>query len=185
MLVGFYMTVTAGLFGFLAREKVLWQVSEFSTLAFASVTLIGIWVGVLLSFYRAWHVLYIIQYTILQQLLYGAKKEEVRDLVKNATFRFNHFFSIELGTFLLVHVVVLLNFVGLWMVWPQHWHPWSKYTLVTFGLFELLMHFVGMSVLDVLKRRGTLPPQSLLYLEGMLSGTGFAGSSCQNQKIHD
>lgn len=166
IVLGFYVTMSLALYGFSATIG-----TDDTKLFFGAIglTVLGILLGSLLTLYRGWHGVYVIQVIALQEMIHKNKSHIDGDFLRNIAFGFNHFLSIELFVFLLLHTVVFLNSAAAFRL-ASSMAANRCWRIVVIGLIvlviaEFLTHFVAMGILDWRKRKGTLGTKYLWVLQ--------------------
>jgi hypothetical protein len=164
--LGFYATLSLALYGFAGG------ISAANTLLLSGIiglTVLGIFLGFLFTLYRGWHGVYVIQAIALQEMIHKDRSNIDAEFVRKIDLRFNYVISVELFTFLILHIVIFLNSIAAWIVATDKNGHLVATGLVAAVVIEFLSHFVAMGVLDHWKNSGKLGTQYLWVLQSTTS----------------
>jgi hypothetical protein len=162
LILGAYTTISLGFYG-------LWEKFVEPDLLLGVILLlvgIGLLVGATFTFYRAWHVFYVIQATVIQEIVHKGQPFN-NEAIKKVPFRFNHLLSVELAMFGILHCVIVFHLlIGIQLA--QSAMPRCvMFTLTVLAIIEFGLHFGAMATLDSWKNTGLLKPQYLWLLQGL------------------
>lgn len=179
-MLGLYLTATFVILGFFGNNFYKSNSPSLMWGCMSALVLAGTCLGVLMSFYRAWHGLYIISLISIQEMIIKAKDEVGYDFIRDIKFKFNSILSVEFFTFLFLHVFIALNlifmFVSKAQITDNTIFSGKLCNIVSFALLglafaEFVAHFIVMMHFDKLKKQGILSEKYLWVLYGRLNSS--------------